>query len=84
MEREKKKISSLSNALNKIIIGQKEAVELIVNAIIRSRSGMIDPNRPIASLFFIGQTGVGKTGLCRALATELFNNGIFIYLLLLF
>jgi len=64
----------MEKELNNRIIGQKEAVELVSNAIKRSRAGISDPNRPIGSFLFLGPTGVGKTELSRALADFLFND----------
>lgn len=60
--------------LHKKIIGQDDAVARVTNAIIRSRAGIQDPNRPIGSFMFLGPTGVGKTGLAKALAEALFDD----------
>merc|ERR1712159_662688 len=60
--------------LNKKVIGQSEAVQSISSAIQRSRTGLSDPNRPIASFLFLGPTGVGKTELSKALASQLFDS----------
>mmetsp|Transcript_29892 Transcript_29892/g.66115 ORF Transcript_29892/g.66115 Transcript_29892/m.66115 type:complete len:1085 (+) Transcript_29892:60-3314(+) len=70
---ERDKLLHLSDELHKRVIGQDEAVEVVADAIQRSRAGLSDPNRPIASLMFLGPTGVGKTELAKALATYLFN-----------
>ncbi len=67
------KILDLEDKLNSRVIGQNKAVKAISCAIQRSRTGLSDPDRPIASLLFLGPTGVGKTELCKALANELFN-----------
>ncbi len=74
MESEKEKILKLSEILHKRVIGQDEAVEKISNAIIRSRAGVKDPNRPIGSFLFLGPTGVGKTELAKTLAENLFDD----------
>lgn len=58
------------------VINQDEAVEAVADAIQRSRAGMSDPNRPIASFMFLGPTGVGKTELAKALANYLFNTDV--------
>jgi len=58
----------LADELHKRVVGQDEAVTAVAEAVIRSRSGMQDPNRPIGSFIFRGPTGVGKTELARALA----------------
>jgi ATP-dependent Clp protease ATP-binding subunit ClpB len=60
--------------LHKRVIGQDEAVEAVADAVVRARSGLKDPNRPIGSFIFLGPTGVGKTELARALAEFLFDN----------
>ena len=59
---------------NKRVKGQKEALSLVSDAIIRSRSGIKDPNKPIGSFIFLGPTGVGKTEVARSLAYELFDD----------
>jgi len=64
----------MEDELHQRVIGQNEAVEAVSNAIRRSRAGLSDPNRPIGSFLFLGPTGVGKTELCKALATFLFNS----------
>ena len=74
MEGEKEKILNLSNLLHKRVIGQNEAVEKVSNAVIRSRAGISDPNRPIGSFLFLGPSGVGKTELSKALSEALFDD----------
>jgi ATP-dependent Clp protease ATP-binding subunit ClpB len=71
---EKDKILHLSENLAKRVKGQSEALELVSDAIMRSRSGIKDPNRPIGSFIFLGPTGVGKTEVARSLAYELFDD----------
>ena len=71
---EKDKLLNLYNNLSKNVIGQKEALTLVSNAIIRSRSGIKDPNRPIGSFIFLGPTGEGKTEVAKTLAYELFDD----------
>ena len=73
LEGEKEKLLHMEDALHKRLIGQNEAVDTVSNAIRRSRAGLSDPNRPIGSFLFLGPTGVGKTELCKALATFLFD-----------
>ena len=68
------KILDLENELQKRVIGQHKAISAVSEAIQRSRAGMSDPNRPIASFIFVGPTGVGKTELSKALAINLFNS----------
>jgi ATP-dependent Clp protease ATP-binding subunit ClpB len=68
------KLLNLEKNLHKSIIGQAHAVNSVADAIQRSRAGMSDPNRPIASFIFLGPTGVGKTELSKALASNLFDN----------
>ncbi|XP_073526538.1 uncharacterized protein [Phyllobates terribilis] len=70
---ERDKLVHLENVLHKRVIGQEMAVKSVADAIRRSRAGLSDPNRPIASFMFMGPTGVGKTELAKALATYLFN-----------
>ena len=72
MEGEREKILHLDDILHKRVIGQNEAVTKVTEAIIRSRAGIADPNRPIGSFLFLGPTGVGKTELAKALAESLF------------
>ena len=74
MEGEKEKLLHLGDELHKRVIGQNEAVEAVAEAVIRARSGLKDPNRPIGSFIFLGPTGVGKTELARALAEFLFDD----------
>ncbi len=71
---EKEKLLNLEANLMKKVIGQDVAVKAVSNAIIRARSGIKDPNRPIGSFIFMGPTGVGKTKLAKALAYELFDD----------
>lgn len=71
---EKGKLANLETEIKKRIIGQKEAVTEVANAIRRSRAGISEENRPIASFIFLGPTGVGKTELARALAEVMFND----------
>ncbi|CNI28717.1 protein disaggregation chaperone [Yersinia enterocolitica] len=74
LESERDKLLRMEQDLHKRVIGQDEAVEAVSNAIRRSRAGLSDPNRPIGSFLFLGPTGVGKTELCKALATFLFDS----------
>ncbi|QJX00959.1 ATP-dependent chaperone ClpB [Frigoriglobus tundricola] len=74
LEGEKQKLLHLGDELHKRVIGQDEAVEAVAEAVIRARSGLKDPNRPIGSFIFLGPTGVGKTELARALAEFLFDD----------
>jgi len=73
LEGEKEKLLKMETALHKKVVGQKEAVAAVSNAIRRSRAGLADPNRPIGSFLFLGPTGVGKTELCKSLANFLFD-----------
>ncbi|MEX0375115.1 ATP-dependent chaperone ClpB [Spiribacter pallidus] len=73
LEGERDKLLRMEAALGDRVIGQTEAVEAVSNAIRRSRAGLSDPNRPNGSFLFLGPTGVGKTELCKALATFLFD-----------
>ncbi|MCK1888283.1 ATP-dependent chaperone ClpB [Legionella pneumophila] len=73
MEGEKEKLLKMEETLHSRLIGQNEAVDAVSNAIRRSRAGLSDPNRPIGSFLFLGPTGVGKTELCKALASFLFD-----------
>ena len=73
MQSEKDKLLNLESELGMRVIGQREAIEAVSNAIRRSRSGLGDENRPIGSFAFLGSTGVGKTELARALAELLFD-----------
>ena len=74
MEGERDKLLHLEDLLHKRVIGQDEAVRLVTEAIIRSRAGIQDPDRPIGSFLFLGPTGVGKTELAKALAECLFDD----------
>ena len=74
VQSEMDKLLNLEKNLHKSIIGQAHAVNSVADAIQRSRAGMSDPNRPIASFIFLGPTGVGKTELSKALASNLFDN----------
>ena len=74
MEGEREKILHLDDILHKRVIGQDEAVTKVTEAIIRSRAGIADPNRPIGSFLFLGPTGVGKTELAKALAESMFDD----------
>jgi ATP-dependent Clp protease ATP-binding subunit ClpB len=74
LEGEKEKLLHLGEHLHKRVIGQDEAVQAVSDAVIRARSGLKDPNRPIGSFIFLGPTGVGKTELARALAEFLFDD----------
>jgi ATP-dependent Clp protease ATP-binding subunit ClpB len=74
LEGELRKLLRLDEELHERVIGQDEAVTAVAEAVIRSRSGLADPNRPIGSFIFLGPTGVGKTELARALASYLFDD----------
>jgi len=74
LEGEMQKLLHLEEELHKRVIGQDEAVTAVAEAVIRARSGLKDPNRPIGSFIFLGPTGVGKTELARALAHFLFDD----------
>ena len=74
LEGEMRKLLSLEDELHQRVIGQDEAVKAVSEAVIRARSGLKDPNRPIGSFIFLGPTGVGKTELARALAEFLFDD----------
>ncbi len=74
MEGEREKLLRLPEILHERVIGQDEAVERVSDAILRSRAGIQDPNRPIGSFLFLGPTGVGKTELAKALAQALFDD----------
>ena len=73
LEGERDKLLRMEAALHQRVVGQDEAVVSVANAIRRSRAGLSDPNRPIGSFLFLGPTGVGKTELCKALASFLFD-----------
>jgi ATP-dependent Clp protease ATP-binding subunit ClpB len=74
LEGEMRKLLQLDTELHKRVIGQDEAVQAVAEAVMRARSGLNDPNRPIGSFIFLGPTGVGKTELARALAAYLFDD----------
>ena len=71
---EKNKLAHLAETISKKLVGQKAAVEKVVKAIQRNRAGLKDPDRPIGSFIFLGQTGVGKTQLAKILAKEIFDS----------
>ena len=73
LEGEREKLLQMEQALHDRVVGQNEAVSAVSNAIRRSRAGLSDPNRPNGSFLFLGPTGVGKTELCKTLATFLFD-----------
>jgi ATP-dependent Clp protease ATP-binding subunit ClpB len=73
MEGEREKLLHLDEHLHRRVIGQNAAVNLVTDAVIRSRAGIKDPNRPIGSFIFLGPTGVGKTELAKTLAQSLFD-----------
>lgn len=74
MEGEREKLLHMDEVLHRRVIGQDEAVEKVSEAILRSRAGIQDPNRPLGSFLFLGPTGVGKTELAKALAEVLFDD----------
>ncbi|MCD6076416.1 MAG: clpB, partial [Ramlibacter sp.] len=74
MQGEREKLLQMEDRLHERVVGQDEAISAVANAIRRSRSGLSDPNRPTGSFLFLGPTGVGKTELCKALATFLFDS----------
>ena len=74
IESEKEKLLNLEKDMRNRVMGQDEALKIVSDAIIKSRSGIKDPNRPIASFMFLGPTGVGKTEIARTLAYELFDD----------
>ncbi|EMI4390911.1 ATP-dependent chaperone ClpB [Vibrio parahaemolyticus] len=74
LEAEKEKLLRMEDVLHNRVVGQSEAVAVVSNAIRRSRAGLSDPNRPIGSFLFLGPTGVGKTELCKALASFMFDS----------
>ena len=74
MEGEREKLLHMEDILHRRVIGQNEAVEKVSDAILRSRAGIQDPNRPLGSFLFLGPTGVGKTELAKALAEALFDD----------
>src|SRR3546814_5309264 len=71
---EREKLLRMEDALAGRVVGQREAIVAISNAVRRARAGLQDPNRPIGSFLFLGPTGVGKTELTKALAAFLFDN----------
>src|SRR5687767_3723124 len=73
LQGEREKLIQMEAKLHERVVGQDEAVRLVSDAIRRSRSGLSDPNRPYGSFLFLGPTGVGKTELCKALASFLFD-----------
>ncbi|GLS25589.1 ATP-dependent chaperone ClpB [Marinibactrum halimedae] len=73
LEGEREKLLRMEEGLHKRVIGQRQAVVAVANAVRRSRAGLADPNRPNGSFLFLGPTGVGKTELCKALAEFLFD-----------
>ena len=74
VETEREKLLSLSDILHERVVGQDKAVDLVSDAVVRSRAGIKDPNRPIGSFLFLGPTGVGKTELAKSLAASLFDS----------
>jgi len=74
VEGETEKLLKLGDLLHQRVVGQDEAVQVVADAVLRARSGIKDPNRPIGSFLFLGPTGVGKTELARALAATLFDD----------
>ncbi|EJG1654368.1 ATP-dependent chaperone ClpB [Vibrio parahaemolyticus] len=74
LEVEKEKLLRMEDVLHNRVVGQSEAVAVVSNAIRRSRAGLSDPNRPIGSFLFLGPTGVGKTELCKTLASFMFDS----------
>ncbi|BCA85941.1 chaperone protein ClpB [Enterococcus saigonensis] len=74
VEGEREKLMKLNETLHQRVIGQDEAVNAVSDAVIRSRAGLQDPNRPLGSFLFLGPTGVGKTELAKALAENLFDS----------
>ena len=73
-EGEREKLLNLPAELHRFVIGQDEAVEAVSDAVLRARSGLKNPNRPVGSFIFLGPTGVGKTELCKVLAVSLFDS----------
>lgn len=74
LEGERSKLLQMEQQLQQRVVGQKEAIVAVANAVRRARAGLQDPNRPIGSFLFLGPTGVGKTELCKALAEFLFDD----------
>jgi ATP-dependent Clp protease ATP-binding subunit ClpB len=73
LEGERHKLLRLDEILHERVVGQDEAVQLVADAIVRARSGVKDPRRPIGSFLFLGPTGVGKTELAKTVAAALFD-----------
>ena len=73
-EADREKLLRLPEELHKRVVGQDEAIDLVSDAVLRARSGINDPNRPLGSFIFLGPTGVGKTELARAFAEFLFDD----------
>merc|ERR1711933_453233 len=73
LESEKERILSMGEKLRERVIGQDQAIQVVTDSIQRSRAGLNDPSKPIASLIFLGPTGVGKTELCKALSEFMFD-----------
>ncbi|HWP98443.1 MAG TPA: ATP-dependent chaperone ClpB [Syntrophomonadaceae bacterium] len=74
LEGEREKLAHMEDLLHERVVGQEEAIKAVSDAVLRSRSGLKDPNRPVGSFIFLGPTGVGKTELSRALAETLFDD----------
>src|SRR5690606_37924181 len=74
LQGERDKLLHMEDKLHQRVVGQDEAVRLVSDAIRRSRAGLSDPNKPYGSFLFLGPTGVGKTELCKALASFLFDS----------
>src|SRR5439155_11262527 len=74
MQGEREKLLQMEARLHERVVGQNEAITAVADAIRRSRAGLSDPNRPTGSFLLLGPTGVGKTGLCKALAGFLFDS----------
>jgi ATP-dependent Clp protease ATP-binding subunit ClpB len=74
LEAEAQKLARMEDVLRTKVVGQDAAIQLVANAVKRSRAGIADPNRPIGSFLFLGPTGVGKTELSRAVAEFMFND----------
>ena len=74
LEGERDKLLKMEDVLHQYVVGQDQAIKAVANAVRRSRAGLSDPNRPNGSFLFLGPTGVGKTELCKALATFLFDS----------
>jgi ATP-dependent Clp protease ATP-binding subunit ClpB len=74
MEGEREKLLKLGEVLHERVVGQDQAVQAVADAVLRARAGLKDPSRPIGSFIFLGPTGVGKTELCKTLASALFDS----------